>query len=210
MSKPVKTKKVMARLEAIELLANNVTMDNKTIAEKVGISAPTLRQWLTDPVFSDALYKRYMEVAGVKIPKVIDAMISEAEHGNVQAGKLILEHFGKLIPSMQIQVESNFEKFLNAHDAEFSEIDKPNVIDLLSQRQEIEFDDKDRVTQVYEQYETNNKKSVKEKQNERYLIRKRAEKVGLELLPPGRHTRSTRNKWMKQLEKLENEEKNEN
>lgn len=210
MSKPVKTKKVMARLEAIELLANNVTMDNKTIAEKVGISAPTLRQWLTDPVFSDALYKRYMEVAGVKIPKVIDAMISEAEHGNVQAGKLILEHFGKLIPSMQIQVESNFEKFLNAHDAEFSEIDKPNVIDLLSQRQEIEFDDKDRVTQVYEQYESNNKKSVKEKQNERYLIRKRAEKVGLELLPPGRHTRSTRNKWMKQLEKLENEEKNEN
>ena len=118
MKKLKKTKKMMARTEAIELFANNVKIDNKTVAEQVGISAPTLRYWLSDPDFSEALYKRYMEIAGVEIPAVVQAMIEEAKLGNVQAGKLILEHFGKLVPKLDIQV-SNFEKFISAEEAEF-------------------------------------------------------------------------------------------
>ncbi len=197
----------MARLEAIELLANNVKIDNKTIAEKIGVSAPTLRYWLSDSEFSEALYKRYMEVAGIRIPAVVDSMMNEAELGNVQAGKLILEHFGKLIPSMQIQVESNFEKFLNAKNAEFSEITKPDLLSMNNEEDQLdrEFDEKDRVRQIYEVHEKDHKKTLKEKQNERYLIRKRAEEVGLDLLPPGRHTKSERNRWMNKLQKLENE-----
>ena len=35
----------------------------------------------------------------------------------------------------------------------------------------------------------------KDKQAERYLIRKRAKKVGLEMLPPGRHSKSVKNEW---------------
>ena len=54
-------------------------------------------------------------------------------------------------------------------------------------------------------------KAIKEKevskQANRYLIRKRAKAVGLELLPPGRKTRSERDEWMKELERLENEQK---
>ena len=112
MNKLKKTKKLMAKTEAIELLANNVKIDNKTVSEKVGITPPTLRYWLSDPEFSDALYKRYMEVAGSDIPSVVQSMIEEAKLGNVQAARLVLEHFGKLIPTLKIQAESNFEKFL--------------------------------------------------------------------------------------------------
>ena len=45
----------------------------------------------------------------------------------------------------------------------------------------------------------------KDKQAERYLIRKRAKAVGLELLGSGRHTKSERDKWMQKLIKLEQE-----
>ena len=66
MKKLKKTKKMMARTEAIELFANNVKIDNKTVAERVGVSAPTLRYWLSDPEFSETLYKRYIIVIYAK------------------------------------------------------------------------------------------------------------------------------------------------
>ena len=220
MKKLKKTKKMMARTEAIELFANNVKIDNKTVAEQVGISAPTLRYWLSDPDFSEALYKRYMEIAGVEIPAVVQAMIEEAKLGNVQAGKLILEHFGKLVPKLDIQV-SNFEKFISAEEAEFSEVPNGHIdaLDLLSESIGVdtdelperdisnnhpiarEYDEKKRIKELEKHLAS--KKSVKQKQNDRYHISKRAKAVGLDLLPPGRHTKSERDKWMRKLEELE-------
>ena len=223
MKKPIKTKKLVARREAIELFANNVKIDNKTVAEQIGVSAPTLRSWLSDPDFSDLLYKRYMEIAGSQIPSVIQSMIEEARLGNVQAGRLVLEHFGKLIPTIKMQVESNFEKFINAEDAEFSVIsdEESNAFDLISKKigtENIELPERDisNDNPFARQREENSriellqnaqksKKTVKEKQNNRYLIRKRAKAVGLDLLPPGRHSRSARNAWLRKLEQLENE-----
>ena len=55
-------------------------------------------------------------------------------------------------------------------------------------------------------YKINEKKVSAEesqKQSDRYLIRKRAKAVGLDLLPSGRRTKSERSDWMKKLEKLE-------
>ena len=48
------------------------------------------------------------------------------------------------------------------------------------------------------------KKVEDKKQQSRYLVRKRALAVGLDLLPPGRHTKATLDKWMAKLEELEN------
>ena len=225
MKKLKKTKKLMARTEAIELFANNVKINNKAVADKVGISAPTLRYWLSDPEFSDALYKRYMQVAGSEIPSVIQSMIEEAKLGNVQAGRLILEHFGKLVPTMKIQVESNFEKFINTKDTE--EVDfidvtdnQTDTLDLLSDAigtdgselpdRDIsnnhpiarEHEEKKKIREI--ENSLNAKKTIKQKQNDRYYIRRRAFSVGLELLPPGRHTKSQRDEWMRKLIELEN------
>ena len=223
MKKLKKTKKLMARTEAIELFANNVKIDNKTVADKVGISAPTLRYWLSNPDFSEALYKRYMEVAGCEIPSVIQSMIEEAKLGNVQAGRLVLEHFGKLIPTMRVQVESNFEKFVNAENAEFSEVTNGQIdtLDLISEHigtdgnelpeRDIsnnhpiarEHEERRKIREIEKTSQT--KKTTNQKQSDRYHIRKRAAIVDLDLLPPGRHTRSERQAWMEKLIKLERE-----
>ena len=52
-------------------------------------------------------------------------------------------------------------------------------------------------------------KKEKEKQYQRdaYQLRKRAQVVGLELLGNGRHTKGTREKWLRELVALENEHK---
>ena len=115
------TRRTSSKLIAVELVAMSPSITVKEIAEKVGCNATVVRTWLRDPAFIDAWYKRYMEVAGAELPHVVGAMIREAKEGNVQAGRLILEHFGKLDTRVKIQVESPFEKFLNmeTEDAEF-------------------------------------------------------------------------------------------
>ena len=84
------------KLIAIELISTNPSIHQKTLAKKIGVDERTIRNWLGDPDFIDEIYKRYMEVSGIELPGVIKAMIEEAKMGNVQAGRLILEHFGKL------------------------------------------------------------------------------------------------------------------
>ena len=43
----------------------------------------------------------------------------------------------------------------------------------------------------------------RERKRSRYLVRRRALDVGLDLLPPGRHSKGTRDEWMAKLEELE-------
>ena len=214
-----KTKKMMARTHVVELLAHNVGINNKEITEQTGISSPTLRYWLSDPEFSDRVYKRYMEVAGMELPPVIKAMIEEAKLGNVQAARLILEHFGKLENKVKIQVESNFEKFMksdNAEDADFFDINEDQIesLDQLSKSigaNNIILPDRDSSNNNPRQREQDEKRRLrrrtikeedKKSANDRYKIRKRAQAVNLDLLPPGRHTKSERDMWMKKLEEL--------
>ena len=213
-----------AHIAAIELMARDVTLTNKQIANTVGISTRTLSLWLANPDFIDNLYKRYMEVSGIHLPEVIQAMIEEAKLGNVHAARLILEHYGKLENKIKVQVESNFEKFMKSddtQDADFFEIteDQEKVFDAIAEdlgSEEIEVkkkhpsNDNPRVRDEYERYRVKKatkkaiiSKEVKKKQADRYLIRKRAQVVNLELLPPGRHTKSERDMWMRKLEELE-------
>ena len=47
---------------------------------------------------------------------VLNSMIREAIEGNVQAGRLVLEHSGKLVKNINVTVDSPFEKFLKAEE----------------------------------------------------------------------------------------------
>ena len=93
------------KMIALELLATNPSMNQSQIAKHLNIEPRTVRYWLSDPLFIDEVYKRYMEVAGLELPSVIASMFEEAKMGNVQAGRLLLEHFGKLENRIKIQVE---------------------------------------------------------------------------------------------------------
>tara|TARA_Y100001963_G_scaffold140135_1_gene206802 strand:- start:6582 stop:7265 length:684 start_codon:yes stop_codon:yes gene_type:complete len=211
---------------AVEVLAKNINMSYEQVANEVGVSKNTINNWMSNPEFIERVYERYMQVAGAQLPYVVQAMIEEARLGNVHASKLILEHFGKLEQKLHVKVESNFEKFIssvNAEEADFFDItnEQTEVLDAIEQHigdVEIEVperhpsNDKPKLRDAYEKARLKGKVkskmkdlSEKDKQAERYLIRKRAKKVGLEMLPPGRHSKSVKNEWLEKLEKLENE-----
>ena len=59
------------KMLALELLATNPSMSQRTIAKHLDIEPRTVRYWLADPLFIDEWYKRYMEVAGAELPNVI-------------------------------------------------------------------------------------------------------------------------------------------
>tara|TARA_X000001036_G_scaffold438753_1_gene487488 strand:+ start:990 stop:1817 length:828 start_codon:yes stop_codon:yes gene_type:complete len=210
---------------AIELYASDPMITLKEMSIQCGVDKKTIQRWMRNPDFLDNLYKRYMEVAGVELPGVIQATIEEAKRGNVQAARLVLEHFGKLENRIKIQVESNFEKFMkvDSNDVEFTEIDDEDsemfdkVADHLIDKK-IELPERDNSNDFPRKREKSEKNRLemarysqikKDKeaktQHNAYEIRKRAKKVGLDLLPSGRHSKSARDEWMKKLIELENE-----
>ena len=109
------------QLTAIELFCTNPTITQIQIADTVGVDKRTVNAWFANPNFVEAVYERYMEMSGIQLPEVIQSMIEEAKAGNVQAGRLVLEHFGKLDNKLKIEVESNFERFMRLDDIEEAE-----------------------------------------------------------------------------------------
>ena len=219
-------KKDKLKMLAIEILAMSPGISKTELSDKLGVSRPALNKWMNDPLFIDIWYKRYMEVAGSELPHVINAMIREAKHGNVQAGRLILEHFGKLDTRVKIQVESPFEKFMKMEDIEDAEfvVDKEvtnGAISIAEQAASLiprdddlpERDARNDSPRFREEEEksslnmatSNARKKLVEKviQKQMYERRKRAKAVGLKLLPAGRSSKGEREEWWKELEKKE-------
>ena len=220
------TRRTSSKLIAVELVAMSPSITVKEIAAKVDVHPTMVRTWLRDPAFIDAWYKRYMEVAGKELPLVIGAMIREAKHGNVQAGRLILEHFGKLDTRVKLHVESPFEKFIKLEgieDAEFIE-DKEitngaiSIADQVSSLSDGMDDlpdrniDNDSPTSRTKLEKTrldlatyDAKFKAREKRNQKFMYdrRKRAKAVGMELLGRGRSSKGKRDRWWDELEKKE-------
>ena len=225
MKKTIKNTDKVAIDMAIDIVASNPGIKQTEVAKKLGLHNNTLSKWMRNPDIVEKIYKRYMQIAGNELPAVIQAIIEEAKLGNVHAGRLILEHFGKLENKLKIQVESNFEKFMKVdetEEAEFIDVtnDQEEVLNELSNNsivlpQRDSSNDSPKIRESFEKSSLQKKINIKreekkesEKQNKRYIVRKRAKSVGLDLLPPGRHTKSERNAWMKELERLEFEKFN--
>jgi hypothetical protein len=183
------------------------TITNKELSERLKVKESTIATWTRDPNFIDACYDRYMIEFGSQLPSVLNAMVREAQAGNVQAGRLVLEHSGKLLKNINITVDSPFEKFLKqVPDAE--EIKDGDIIDAAES-----------VTDVFEDLpprETKNqdvrakrelavtRKLIKDeerrfernkKQKEWYKWRARAKAVGVEPLKSKRPTPKQRKEW---------------
>ena len=228
MGKLTDIKKKNVSAIAIDVLAKNLHMTYEQVAKKANVSKGTISKWMAHPDFIDKVYTRYMEIAGSELPYVVQAMIEEAKLGNVHAAKLILEHFGKLEQKLSIKIESNFEKFMSnvdTEEAEWFEVTNDNVevLDVIAEHlgdTEIELPERHvsnnspKLRDAYEKERLKGKikarkieVSEKDKQAERYLIRKRANDVGLELLEPGRKSKSVKDAWMRKLEELEEQNK---
>ena len=141
MAKLAKKKGNPHKQAAILLFAFNHGISIKEVADKVGVSYKVVKNWREDPEFHLAIYNSYMNEFDSKLPSILDAMVREAREGNVQAGRLILEHSGKLIKNVVNVTISPYEMFLKnidnaevvddnvieaAADVEFEEVELPS------------------------------------------------------------------------------------
>ena len=202
MAKLAKKKGNPHKQAAILLFAFNHGISIKEVADKVGVSYKVVKNWREDPEFHLAIYNSYMNEFDSKLPSILDAMVREAREGNVQAGRLILEHSGKLIKNVVNVTVSPYEMFLNkiesadviddnaieaAADVEFEEVELPPR-NMESQRLRTMKEGK-KIKEV------KNKEEYNAKQREWYKWRKRAEKVGVPPLKSRRPTPAQRKEW---------------
>tara|TARA_R110002124_G_scaffold174627_1_gene342333 strand:+ start:377 stop:1036 length:660 start_codon:yes stop_codon:yes gene_type:complete len=195
---PVTWKPEKAR--TIELLVTNPNTKLQEIATEVGVTKATIHNWMKDPEFVEVFYQKYMVTFGAKLPNVLNSMIREAEAGNVQAGRLVLEHSGKLIKRVEVaNNQSPFEKFLNTQSAELQEID---AID--AEVEEVEdfivlperpIPVKQEPTKRQELKKYNDKLAKNRKRREARRWRDRSEAVGVPRPPQGRQSPAQRKDW---------------
>ena len=177
---------------ALEYLIDNPTAPQHEVADHSGVSQGTISNWYKDPGFVETFYDRYMVTYNSKLPSVLEAMVKEALLGNVQAGRLVLEHSGKLQKNIVIKHESPFERFLKSvpvdADYEIVEGEKHTTPTFTEQPLRV--------------FKTGRERKL-EKRRESYKLRKRANAVGLKPMGVGRHNKSEYTKWTKELEKRE-------
>jgi len=200
---------------AIELSALSPELTQKEIAIKLDVPYETLKTWRRNPDYMDAIYTRYMLEFGSELPAVLKAMIREAKAGNVQAGRLVLEHSGKLVKNINITVDSPFEKWLQTVDAEDAEIvEDVEVVEIIESFPEFDEGLPPRNEVSIEKRSIEEKKAIKksikreeynEKQKEWYRWKKRAKAVGMEPLKAKRPTKGQRVAWEDEIIKRENE-----
>ena len=196
---------------AVEHFATNPGLTVKELAIELGITERTIVKWRTDPNFMDAIYDRYMVLFGGELPAVLNAMIREAKSGNVQAGRLVLEHSGKLVKNINVTVDSPFEKYLKAvdiDDAEDAEIieameDIP-VIETLPER-DTEPPVKRNKREKKQIDDAIKKEQYSQKRKEWYKWQKRAKAAGVEPLSARRPTKGQRKAWEDEIIKKESE-----
>mgnify|MGYP003122538283 FL=1 len=187
---------------AIDMLVTNPEAEIKDVAEKSGVTRATIHNWMKDPEFVEVFYQKYMVTFGAKLPKILNSMIREAEAGNVQAGRLVLEHSGKLIKRVEVaNHKSPFEKFLNSDKSDMKEVEVMDAdYEVFPQRPEVP-EKPITKTELNQKQRSLDKKNKKRREARRW--RERAEKVGV--LPPkkGRQTPAQRKAWQEKIVKRE-------
>ena len=203
-------KKNPAKTLAAELLALNPHLTIQKVADQVGVTERTINLWKQDPNFVEAIYDRYMLEFGTEIPAVLNAMVREAKEGNVQAGRLVLEHSGRLVKNINVTIDSPFEKFLKGaqvaevvSDEEIIDVAAETIDDEALPVRNTEDQGKRAVREkkitIKEIKKEEKKAKYNAQQKEWYRWRKRAEKSGIEMLKSRRPTPAQRKTWQRSI-----------
>lgn len=197
------------KARTIDLLVSNPNTKMEELANEVGVTRATIHNWMKDPEFVEVFYQKYMVTFGAKLPTVLQSMIREAEAGNVQAGRLVLEHSGKLIKRVEVaNNQSPFEKFLNTQASEMQEI---ATIDAEVEEIEPEFKvlperpivPTKSISKQKEMRQLKVKQAKNKKRREARHWRERAEAVGVDKPKQGRQTKAQRKMWQDKIEARE-------
>ena len=197
-----------SKAQALEIMIEQPSRAVKQVAEDVGVANSTLHLWLKDPEFVEVFYQRYMVTFGAKLPAVLQSMIREAQAGNVSAGRLVLEHSGKLIKRVEVaNTQSPFEKFMKeSEEVEAIEVEYEEVDDLIVMPERPVVKPKKQIkSKAEEERELKAKQDQLVKRSEARKWRLRAEAVGLPPTKRGRQTNLQRRAWQQKIVQLENE-----
>ena len=208
--------KLSERKKAAEMMALDPDMTVKQIAAKLKVHQQTVIKWRSDPNFVDMVYQMYMVEFGAEIPSVLSSMIREAKAGNVQAGRLVLEHSGKLVKNINVTIDSPFEKFLKAEEAEFEYQDAEiqDIVEDIEETQDIVLPERkieDQAVRTKTEFQTIKRVAQNSKRrmnrNKMHKWKQRAKAVGIEPLPAGRPTKAQKKEWRELVRAKEREQK---
>ena len=212
-----KLQKISERQKAAEMMALDPDMTVRQIATKLKVHEQTVLNWRRDPNFVDMVYQIYMTEFGAEIPAVLSSMIREAKAGNVQAGRLVLEHSGKLVKNINVTIDSPFEKYLKADKAEVEYVDA-EIQDIVEDREETQEvvlpkrkveDQRQRTRSEFQTIKRTAQNSKRRMaRNKMHRWKQRAKAVGIEPLPAGRPTKAQKKDWIEVVRAKERELRN--
>ena len=209
--------KIKERQQAAEMMALDPDMTVKQIATKLDVHEQTVLNWRRDPNFVDMVYQIYMTEFGAEIPAVLSSMIREAKAGNVQAGRLVLEHSGKLVKNINVTIDSPFEKYLKADQAEVEYMDAEvqDIVEDIVEKKEIVLPKRkveDQRQRTRSEFQTIKRTAQNSKRrmarNKMHRWKQRAKAVGIEPLPAGRPTKAQKKDWIEVVRAKERELRN--
>ena len=97
---------------AVEIYATQPNVHHKDVANELGINPKTLKKLRGDANFWHKVYDYFMVSYEGEIIDVVRAMLREAKAGNTSAGRLVMEHSGKLQQHLNIRISSPYESWL--------------------------------------------------------------------------------------------------
>ena len=212
-----KLQKISERQQAAEMMALDPDMTVRQIATKLKVHEQTVLNWRRDPNFVDMVYQIYMTEFGAEIPAVLSSMIREAKAGNVQAGRLVLEHSGKLVKNINVTRDSPFEKYLKADKAEVEYVDAEiqDIVEDMEETQEVVLPKRkveDQRQRTRSEFQTIKRTAQNSKRrmarNKMHKWKQRAKAVGIEPLPAGRPTKAQKKDWIEVVRAKEREIRN--
>ena len=212
-----KIQKINERHKAAEMMALDPETSVKQIASKLKVHEQTVLAWRRDPNFVDMVYQIYMVEFGAEIPAVLSSMIREAKAGNVQAGRLVLEHSGKLVKNINVTIDSPFEKYLKAEktEVEYMDAEVQNIVEDIEETQEIVLPERkveDQSKRVKSEFKTIKRVAQNSKRrmarNKMHRWKQRAKAAGIEPLPAGRPTKAQKKEWVEVVRAAERELRN--
>ncbi len=199
--------------KAVDIYATTPNVQHNFVADELGISYKTLLKLRKDADFWKKVWDTYLVTYEADVLDVCRSMVREALAGNTSAGRLVLEHSGKLQKNIHITISSPFEQYLESQERKQLEPSK----EINSSRNFAEaIQDAELVPEAIQQEgqhidrELVKKKATLEKRRELYGWSRRAEAVGIAPMPPRRPTKGQRLEWEMSIIRAEDEQSNTN
>ena len=204
---------------AVEIYATQPNVHHKDVANELGINPKTLKKLRGDAKFWHRVYNHFMISYEGEIIDVVRAMLREAKAGNTSAGRLVMEHSGKLKQHLDIRISSPYEQWLSSQGAKQLEPSKEIPRSKSSEVQDTNWIQDAEIVEppedVKDEIDVMDKKLIKkkkwlERRRELHSWFKRAEAVGIAPLPAKRPTKGQRMDWEMSVIRAEEEQLNTN